>query len=354
MRKIKRRKGKNKVIIIITLCLLFALTAGYAAFQTNLNITAKGNIKCNPITISDLKNNASQENGLYVDNYRDNYYIYAGAAPNNYIYFNNEIWRIILIAGDRLKIIRDSPLNSPMNFDYSTKRFSDGKYCSLVNSQGNSGCNLWGSINETEWAGITGYTQEFPYRTDDYSYAIPGPSSVSYINDYLNNEYYNSIDEQSKKYIEKSFFDFGLLPTMIDSLSYNINDLLTKSELIFGKYLIALPKVTDYIIASTYTGCGYHKYYTSETCTKAASAQNWMYDANHNLWTINPTEYLYNGQYYTQKVAVISKDTGGIIQSNAYHSSLINYVKPTLFLNSNVKLCGNGQKNSPFTIYEGN
>ena len=39
-----RRKNKNKIIIITTVCLLFAITAGYAAFQTNLSITAKGNI----------------------------------------------------------------------------------------------------------------------------------------------------------------------------------------------------------------------------------------------------------------------------------------------------------------------
>ena len=47
MRKIKRtrRKNQKKKIIIVTLSLLLILTVGYAAFSTNLNITAKGNIK---------------------------------------------------------------------------------------------------------------------------------------------------------------------------------------------------------------------------------------------------------------------------------------------------------------------
>ena len=44
-RRRRRRKGSNKIIIISSLCLLLVLTAGYAAFQTNLKITAKGNIK---------------------------------------------------------------------------------------------------------------------------------------------------------------------------------------------------------------------------------------------------------------------------------------------------------------------
>lgn len=47
MRRIGRhkRKKQKKVLIVSTLCLLLFLTAGYAAFSTNLNITAKGNIE---------------------------------------------------------------------------------------------------------------------------------------------------------------------------------------------------------------------------------------------------------------------------------------------------------------------
>ncbi len=44
MRRRKRRK-QRKIIIISSLILLFIITVGYAAFQTNINITAKGNIK---------------------------------------------------------------------------------------------------------------------------------------------------------------------------------------------------------------------------------------------------------------------------------------------------------------------
>lgn len=41
----EKRSRRKKAIIISSLCLLFVMTAGYAAFQTNLSITAKGNIK---------------------------------------------------------------------------------------------------------------------------------------------------------------------------------------------------------------------------------------------------------------------------------------------------------------------
>ena len=53
----KRRKNKQiKFIMITSLSLLFILTVGYAAFSTNLNITAKGNIIKTPescFTVSD-------------------------------------------------------------------------------------------------------------------------------------------------------------------------------------------------------------------------------------------------------------------------------------------------------------
>ena len=45
-RKTRKQKNKQKKIIIISaLSLLLMITVGYAAFQTNLTITAKGNIK---------------------------------------------------------------------------------------------------------------------------------------------------------------------------------------------------------------------------------------------------------------------------------------------------------------------
>lgn len=47
MRRIGRhgRKKTNKIIILSAFCLLFIITAGYAAFSTNITLHAKGNIK---------------------------------------------------------------------------------------------------------------------------------------------------------------------------------------------------------------------------------------------------------------------------------------------------------------------
>ena len=45
MRRKRRKNNQTKLIMITSLSLLFILTVGYAAFSTNINITAKGNIK---------------------------------------------------------------------------------------------------------------------------------------------------------------------------------------------------------------------------------------------------------------------------------------------------------------------
>jgi len=60
MRRRKRRK-QRKIIILTSIALLFVLTTGYAAFQTNLNITAKGNIKYK--TEFYVSTNGSDEHG---------------------------------------------------------------------------------------------------------------------------------------------------------------------------------------------------------------------------------------------------------------------------------------------------
>ena len=62
----KQRKKQKKILIIGSLSLLLFLCVGYAAFQTNLNITSKANIKT--YTTDDLKNIVVNEgDGLYKD-----------------------------------------------------------------------------------------------------------------------------------------------------------------------------------------------------------------------------------------------------------------------------------------------
>ena len=151
------------------------MTAGYASFQTNLNITAKGNIKENPITIQELRDtycNTISGDGLYKDTYETNKCIYKGANPNNYITFNNETWRIISIESDNIiKIIKNERISNM----------------------------VWDTTNSNNWR---------------------RPASI---NIYLNSDYYNSLNEDAKSKIISHDFSVGAVEWNNTNLANQIN-----------------------------------------------------------------------------------------------------------------------------------
>lgn len=72
------------------------------------------------MTPEKLKNdfcNTESGDGLYKDIYEDGKCTYKGINPNNYIKFNNEMWRIISIGADNtIKIMRNESIGD-MAFD---------------------------------------------------------------------------------------------------------------------------------------------------------------------------------------------------------------------------------------------
>ncbi len=138
----RQMKKQKKIIIISSLCLLLCLCVGYAAFNTQLSIRAKGNIKETKLAADMLiETVVDTGDGLYLDTYEEGRYIYKGANPNNYITFNNETWRILSVEDDgSLKIIRnesignmawtDSPLNDWNNA--SLKTYLNNDYLNTI------------------------------------------------------------------------------------------------------------------------------------------------------------------------------------------------------------------------------
>lgn len=83
----KKRNKINRNIIIFTACLLLIITVGYATFETNLSITAKGNIK-NPSKIIQSWSSTVQTD-FHTDYYRENIvnvtFLDTNNVPNNAI-----------------------------------------------------------------------------------------------------------------------------------------------------------------------------------------------------------------------------------------------------------------------------
>ena len=64
-------------------------------------------------------------NGLKKDNTPDQNIRYYGSDPNNYVRFNNELWRIIGVFGNNVKLVRSESLGS-LSWDSSDSSINKG------------------------------------------------------------------------------------------------------------------------------------------------------------------------------------------------------------------------------------
>lgn len=277
--------------------------------------------------IDDLKSLVvTTGDGLYLDTYgtKDGYkrYVYKGANPDNYITFNNELWRIISIETDgTLKIMKkdsigDRPFDSKGYRD-STSNGAGGTYCA-----GSSyGCNAWAKTNVYDFVNgnISGQV-----------------SKDSELNTYLNNDYYNTLSSDAKELIYPHIFEAGPVQWENTDLAAQIT-----SEYSAGWVgNIGLITASDFIRANTNTGqCGDMKsqYNNRFTCQNT----NWLNPSSGFLWAISP--------HLNDSFSAYLAGRGYI--GNAYVNEPYG-VFPTLCLKSSIRFEGEGTESNPYTIMQ--
>jgi len=191
--------------------------------------------------------------GLYDDKNKTGRYYFRGKNPNNYIKFNNEIWRVISFEADgRIKIIRNESISN-MPFDEVS--------------------NDWDN---------------------------------SSLKDYLNNDYYQSIDDKYKSLIDG---DIELI-SFDDYLKSNSNRLCIKEQSYFKN---------------------------NELCLNSSYLNKVINNKNNIAWTK-------------------TKDSVGIYHfGNIYFGDNEPFfndygVVPTLYLKNNIELVGKGTINNTYKI----
>ena len=187
-----------------------------------------------------LDNAKQNQTELVLDSTADNNLRYIGANPNNYVRFNDELWRIIGVFNNidngtgtlesRLKIIRDEPYNTSANWHVSSSNdwtslsalriefngtFLSSISSSYRNMMGNAVWHLGGAVtynssgnglarhwytyergtrvysgNKTEWTG-----QIALMYPSDYGFATSGGSTRSRV-ECLSKELYNWNDTE--------------------------------------------------------------------------------------------------------------------------------------------------------------
>ena len=169
--------------------------------------------------------------GLYVDEYESGKYIYKGTNPNNYITFNNEMWRILSVEADgRIKIVRDELLPA----------------------------RVWDSTGSNNW---------------------DRPSDIK---TYLNGEYLESITVNKEKIVSSTW--------SIGAVTYGDNDLAaqiagengTQSQ----ESRVGLITASEYLRANTNKEeCG--NFSLNNTNYSTCKTTNWLFKGT-DYWTISP------------------------------------------------------------------
>lgn len=339
MRKTRRGKLKRQkaVIVIGSFCMLFIFSVGYAAFSTTIRLNAKGNVYPTvKITVDDLKATAltdSTADGLYYDSNSGEYY-YRGANPNNYIEFNNEVWRIMSInPSGNLKIIKDERIDltgysgiksgttNQGRFDASgaTGRRTTG-YCSNAYAQQN-GCNAWAAMNTFANTGTGNY------------YASGQVTEDAELNTYLNSTYKNSLSDL--QYVQTGMkWNVGHAGVYNDTLTVSQLEDMEKTYTWTGD--IALATKSEYIRAHGNTDCSNAKYLYDNNQNDTCKTTNYLYKSGYWYWLLSPDSSNAASEFATGSGSV----------GNPGASSQNGSVRPVLHLKSNIKLSGNGGQSS--------
>ena len=286
----------------------------------------------------------SSGDGLYEDQYENGRYIYRGQNPNNYVQFNNELWRIIAKETDgTYKIIRDELL--PQNAGYTAMAFDSEGYRSYENNtycttlQGN-GCGVYGKVSGT-------------YQSPDgrMSGTITEDSSIA---DYLNGEYYNGLTPIARAQILQHVYYIGSVEyydkTGNDSISKNI----AGEKLATWTGNIGLVNVSDVLKASTNPACTSATDQLNQLNNSGTSTcdSNYLFDIPDRTayWTINNGLRESDDGSHHVWAATQGGGMAGLDDDDADRDSITG-ARPVLYLRSNIQFTsGNGSKSQPFQI----
>ena len=284
--------------------------------------------------------------GLYEDQYETGRYIYRGSEPNNYIQFNNELWRIVAKETDgTYKIIRDEllPQNegyTPMAYDARDHRSNENNtYCKYPSS---NGCGVYAAVSGT-----------FQTPDGNYSGTVTEDSSIK---EYLNDTYYPTLNGIAKTQVQSHTFNIGSVQWLDESGNDSIEKNIAGEKMYKWTGNVGLINVSDVLKASTNTACKS----ATDQCNKLMQDtpeitcdSNYLLDTLPDLtgyWTMNAfstesedfSSYAWNA---ARGAGLAGLGYGFAIGDSA------DGARPVLFLKSSIQITGgDGSKSNPYII----
>ena len=300
--------------------------------------------------IMDLYDNEETRtsNGLKKDNTPDQNIRYYGSDPNNYVSFNNELWRIIGVFGDNVKLVRKDSLGE-LSWDSSDSTINSG-----------NGINQWGESTYEDGSLYEGADLQVYLNKMYY-----GGTSVTCYNG-KNNQTTTcptgTIDETSKSLIDYHIWNTGAIEynTRTDTLAFYsaergttngkictsgtyCNDTVTRTTEWTG--YIGLPYVTDWAYASSESVC--------ETNMQKQDSSN-AYICKNNNWMQGSKWAYYFSPYAHGTFAGNAWSVSGAGYANRTYAASSRAVAPSIYLKSNVIIeSGKGTSSNPYILKAG-
>ena len=294
--------------------------------------------------IMDLYDNeeTSIENGLKKDNTPDQNIRYYGSNPNNYVSFNNELWRIIGVFGNNVKLVRSEKLGD-LSWDSSEESINAGggvNEWSQADLQVYLNKMYYGGTSVTCYNGENNTTTTCPTGTIDET----SKSLIDYHTWNTGAPNYNTLYNSTTKSFDTIEFykaERGSANGKTCSSGTYCNDTVTRTTEWPG--YIGLPYVTDWAYASGEDDCNTK---IDVSSTYKCKNNNWMHYGSTNndtTWVMSPFALPVNAN-------VVWHVRGGGRTGNVGAARPLSAF-PTIYLKSNVLIdSGNGTSSDPYIL----
>ena len=342
---------KNKLIYVIIF--LFVILIGitiykYKVYDKNENKhyfipMMPSNIRLPRVKVtSDVKEEEK-------DNTVDENIRYYGSNPNNYVSFNNELWRIIGVFGNNVKLVRKDILGS-LSWDSSEESVNAG-----------AGINQWGESTYEDGSTYEGADLQVYLNKMYY-----GGETVTCYGSFYNKTKTcptGTIDETSKSFIDNHSWNTGAIKIAesTDTLLFyqaergmvsgksscsdgdNCNDTVERTTTWTG--YVGLPYITDYAYASSENDCN-TKIDVSSAFTYKCKNNNWM----HYGSTPNDATRMLSPYANPARASDVWNVYGSGDASSSFASNTVSAF-PTIYLKSNILIeSGNGTSSNPYIL----
>ena len=303
--------------------------------------------------ISNLYEFEGSSNNLKKDNTPDQNIRYYGSNPNNYVSFNNELWRIIGVFGNNVKLVRSEKLGN-LSWDSSDESINGGtginQWGESTYEDGNeyAGADLKNYLNTMYYGGttVTCYNGQNKKEVTCPTGTIDETAKTLIDNHTWNTgapNYDNLYDSTTKSFDTVEFYkaERGSVNGKICSSGSNCNDTVTRKTEWTG--YVALPYVTDWAYASGEDDCNTK---IDQSTTYKCKNNNWMhYGSTYNdaTWVMSPFAAPDNARFVWSMSGVGNANSS----SAAYPLSAF----PTIYLKSNILIeSGKGTSGDPYIL----